>query len=145
MSMRQDDIAILREIQKNTQMAMTTIDTLLDKVSDDDFTLKLSRQSIGYAKIHNDAVEQLVEEKSGTYRSNQIADFMLRGSVHMGTMLNISTSHLAEMMIQESNRELTNIYRTVKHNTLARDRSVELAQELMDFEAKSIEQLKEYL
>lgn len=143
--MKQDDITILREIQKNTQMAMTTIDTILDKTMDDDFTVKLSRQSIGYAKIHNDAVEQLVEEKSGTYRSNQIADMMLRGSVHMGTMLNISTSHLAEMMIQGSNRGLTNMYKTVKHNTLAQERSVELAKELMDFEEKSIEQMKEYL
>ena len=26
--MKQDDITILREIQRNTQMAMTTIDTL---------------------------------------------------------------------------------------------------------------------
>lgn len=143
--MKQDDIAILREIQKNTQMAMTTIDTILDKISDDEFTLKLSRQSIGYARIHNDAVEQLVEEKSGTYRSNQITDFILRGSVHMGTLLNISTSHLAEMMIQGSNRGLTSMYKTVKHNTLAQERCVELAQELMDFEEKSIEQMKEYL
>lgn len=143
--MKQDDIAILKEIQKNTQMAMTAIDTILDKTSDDEFTVKLSRQSIGYAKIHNDAVEQLVEEQSGTYRSNQIADMILRGSLHMGTILNISTSHLAEMMIQESNKGLTSMYKTVKHNALAQDRSVELAQELMDFEEKSIEMMKEYL
>ncbi len=143
--MKQDDITILREIQRNTQMAMTTIDTLLDKTEDDDFTLKLSRQSIGYAKIHNDAVERLIEGQSGTYRSNQITDLALRGSLHMGTMLNISKSHMAEMMIQGSNRGMTRMYKTVKHNALAQDRSVELAQELMDFEAKSIEQMKEYL
>ena len=143
--MKRDDIAILKEIQKNTQMAMTAIDTILDKTSDDEFTIKLSRQSIEYAKIHNDAVEQLVEEQSGTYIGNQIADMVLRGSLHMGTILNISTSHLAEMMIQESNRGLTSMYKTVKHNSLAQDRSVELAQELMDFEEKSIEQMKEYL
>ena len=97
--MKRDDIAILKEIQKNTQMAMTAIDTILDKTSDDEFTVKLSRQSIGYAKIHNAAVEQLVEEQSGTYRGSQITDMMLRGSIHMSTILNISTSHLAEMMI----------------------------------------------
>lgn len=143
--MKQDDITILREIQRNTQMAMTTIDTLLDKTSDDDFTMKLSKQSLGYAKIHNDAVEKLVEEQSGTYRSNQIAEMMLRGSVHIGTALNVSTSHLAEMMIDGRNRGLTSMYKAVKHNTLAQDTSVELAKELMDFEEKNIEQLKEYL
>ena len=129
--MKQDDITILREIQRNTQMAMTTIDTLLDKTEDDDFTLKLSRQSIGYAKIHNDAVERLIEGQSGTYRSNQITDLALRGSLHMGTMLNISTSHMAEMMIQGSNRGMTRMYKTVKHNALAQDRSVELALSLI--------------
>lgn len=143
--MKPDDITILKEIQKNTRMAMTTIDALLDKISDDEFTIRLSRQSIGYARIHNDAVEQLLEENSGTYRNNQITELMLRGSLHMGTMLNTSTSHLAELMIQGSNRGLTSIYKAVKHNTLARDRAVELAQELMDFEEKSIEQMKEYL
>lgn len=143
--MKQDDITILKEIQKNTQMAMTTIDTLLDKSTDDEFTMSLSRQSLGYAKIHNDAVEKLIEEGGGTYRNNQLSDFMLRGSVHMGTLTNISTSHLAEMMIQGSNRGLTNMYKAVKHNSSAQDMSVELAKELMDFEEKSIERLKEYL
>ncbi|MDE6661903.1 MAG: hypothetical protein K2K46_01040 [Lachnospiraceae bacterium] len=143
--MKQDDITILREIQKNTQMAMTTIDTLLDKTDDSEFTMSLSKQSLGYAKIHNDAVEKLVEEQSGTYRTNQIADIMLRGSVHMGTLTNVSTSHLADMMIQGSNRGLTNMYKAVKHNSMAQDMSVELARELMDFEEKCIEKLKEYL
>lgn len=143
--MKQDDITILREIQKNTQMAMTTIDTLLDKTEDSEFTMSLSKQSLGYAKIHNDAVEKLVEEQSGTYRTNQIADIMLRGSVHMGTLANVSTSHLADMMIQGSNRGLTNMYKAVKHNAMAEDMSVELAKELMDFEEKCIEKLKEYL
>ena len=143
--MKQDDIAILKEIQKNTQMAMTTIDTILDKTSEDEFTIKLSKQSIEYAKIHNTAVEKLVEEQSGTYRNNQIADMMLRGSVHMGTLLNTSISHLAELMIEGSNRGMTNLYKAVKHNRLAQDMSMELAQELMDFEEKNIELMKEYL
>ncbi len=143
--MKQDDITILREIQKNTQMAMSTIDTLLDKTDDSEFTMSLSKQSLGYAKIHNDAVEKLVEGQSGTYRTNQIADIMLRGSVHMGTLTNVSTSHLADMMIQGSNRGLTNMYKAVKHNAMAQDMSVELARELMDFEEKCIEKMKEYL
>ncbi|MCM1261687.1 MAG: hypothetical protein NC313_03115 [Butyrivibrio sp.] len=143
--MRRDDISILKEIQKNAHIAMATIDTLLDKTQDDEFTLKLSKQSLGYAKIHNDAVEQLMEEQSSPYRSNQAADMALRGSLHLGTILNTSTSHLAEMMIQGSNKGLTSMYKAVKHNSFADERSVELAKEFMDFEEKSIEQMKDYL
>ena len=37
------------------------------------------------------------------------------------------------------------MYKSLKHNRLATDATVELAKELMDFEEKSIERLKEYL
>ena len=143
--MKQDDILLLKDIQKNTHMAMTAIDTLLDKSEDNEFTVNLSRQSIGYAKIHNDAVEKLIEEGSGTYRSNQLEDILLRGNIHANTLLNISTSHLADMMIQGSTRGMTNIYKSVKHHAKAEEKSVELAQELMDFEEKNIKIMKEYL
>ncbi|MDD6810801.1 MAG: hypothetical protein PUD93_02885 [Lachnospiraceae bacterium] len=143
--MKQDDIAILREIQKNTKMAMAAIDTLLDKVEDDKFIINLSRQSVGYARIHNDAVERLIEEKSRTCRENQVSEMILRGSVHANTLFNTSLSHLAEMLIQGSNRGLTSMYKSVKHHTSADERSVELAKELMDFEEKNIEQLKDFL
>lgn len=143
--MKQDSITLLQDIQKNTHMAMTAIDTLLDKAEDDEFILNLSRQSIGYARIHNDAVEKLIEESSGTYRSNQMTDIFLRGSIHANTLLNTSTSHLADMMIQGSNRGLTNIYKSIKHHTQAETESVELAQELMNFEEKNIKNMKDYL
>ncbi len=143
--MKQDDIVLLKEVQRNARMAMTTIDTLLDKSSDDDFTKDLARRSLGYAKLHNDAVEMLMEEGNATYRNSQLSDMALRGSIHMGTLTNISTSRLAEMMIRGSSRGLTNIYKAVKHSAGAQDMAVELAKEFMDFEEKGIGQMREYL
>ena len=143
--MEQDDIILLQELQKNTQLAMTAIDALLDKSGDNDFIIRLSKQSIGYAKIHNNAVERLIEEQSSTYRGNQINDVMLRGSIHAGTLFDISTGHLAELMIRESNRGLTNMWRAIKHSGTAKEASVEIAMELVDFEQETIERLKEYL
>ena len=70
---------------------------------------------------------------------------MLKGSIHANTAFNVSTGHLAEMMIQESNRGITSMWKSLKHNGLATDAAVELAKELVDFEEKSIERLKEYL
>ena len=143
--MEQDDITLLQEVQKNSQLAMTAIDALLDKTNDNDFTIRLSKQSIGYAKIHNSAVERLIDNESSTYRGNQIDDVMLRGSIHAGTLFDISTGHLAELMIRESNRGLTNMWRAIKHSQTAKDASVEIAMELVDFEQENIERLKEYL
>lgn len=35
--MKHDDAKILQEIQRNTEMGMTAIETILDKIEDDDF------------------------------------------------------------------------------------------------------------
>ena len=44
--MKRDDAEILREVQKNTEMAMKAIDTISDKVYDDGLAIQLSRQSL---------------------------------------------------------------------------------------------------
>ena len=136
--MKHDDEMVLREIQKSTQMGMTAIDTILDKIGNDDFAITLSRQSLHYADIHNRALDQILQQEGEGYRGSQVGEMMLKGSIHANTAFNVSTEHLAEMMIQGSNRGITSMYKSLKHNRLATDATVELAKELMDFEEKSI-------
>lgn len=143
--MRHDDEMILKEIQKHTQMGMTAIDTILDKIENDDFSMTLSKQSLHYAELHNRALDRILRENGEGYRPNQLEDMVLKGGIHANTIFNISREHLAEMMIQGSNRGITSMWKSLKHNGLAGDDTVELAKELMDFEVKSIERLKEYL
>lgn len=143
--MKHDDEMILKEIQKNTQMGMTTIDTILDKIENDDFSMTLSRQSLHYADLHNRALDMILREDGEGYRPNQLSDMALKGSIHANTAFNISKEHLAEMMIQGSNRGITSMWKSLKHNGMAGDDTVELAKELMDFEERSIERLKEFL
>lgn len=143
--MKHDDEMVLREIQKSTQIGMTAIDAILDKIGNDEFSITLSRQSLHYADIHNRALDKILQQDGEGYRGNQISEMVLRGSIHANTAFNISTEHLAEMMIQESNRGITSMWKSLKHNSLAEHDTVELAKELMDFEEKSIERLKEYL
>ena len=143
--MKHDDAKILQEIQRNTEMGMTAIETILDKIGNDEFSLQLSKQSLRYAEIHNRALDQILQNEGDVYRTNRITDMLLIGSIHANTAFNISTEHLAEMMIQGSNRGITSMWKSLKHNGLAADETVELAKELMYFEEKSIERLKEYL
>jgi hypothetical protein len=143
--MEHDDAVLLKEIQKNTQMGMTAIETILDKIGDDDFSLQLSRQSLKYSQLHNMALHEILENQGDAYRGNQINEIMLKGSIHVNTALNISKEHLAELMIRSSSRGLTNMWRTIKHNQLAGGKAMELARELVDFEEDNIERLKDYL
>ena len=101
--MKSQEAAVYREIQKSTENAMKTIDTLSGKVYDDDFALQISRQSLKYAEIYNEASRQLVEGKAQRYQSTALSDALLKTGLHYNTLLNTSTAHLAEMMIRENN------------------------------------------
>lgn len=143
--MKHDDAKILQEVQRNTEAGMTAINTILDKIGDDEFSLQLAKQSLHYSELHNRALDQILQNEGEVYRGSQLTDMMIKGSIHANTALNISTGHLAEMMIQGSNRGITSMWKVMKHNSLATDAAVELAKELVDFEQENIERLREYL
>lgn len=143
--MKHDDAKLLQEVQRSTELGMTAIDTILDKIEDDEFTLQLSKQSLRYSEIHNKALDKILENEGDVFRGNQLTDLMLKGSIHANTALNVSREHLAEMMIQSSNKGITSMWKSMKHNRLATDEAVELAQELVDFEQDNIRRLREYL
>lgn len=145
LKMKSDDIGILQEVQKNTKMAMKAIDALSGKIYDDGLSVQMARESMKYAEIYNKAADRLLSGKADFYRDNGFQDMMLKGSVNINTMLNTSTSHIAEMLIQGSNRGLTSMWKSVNHHEKAGDASMEIAKELMDFEEKNIERLKQYL
>ncbi len=145
LKMKSDDIGILQDVQRNTKMAMKAIDALSGKIYDDTLSVQMARESMKYAEIYNKAADRLLSGKAAFYRDNGFQDMMLKGSVNMNTMLNTSTSHIAEMLIQGSNRGLTSMWKSVNHHEKAGDVSMEIAKELMDFVEKNIERLKQYL
>lgn len=143
--MKSQEAAVYREIQRNTDMAMKAIDTISSKVYDDSLALQISRQSLAYAEIHNEASRQLMEAKVERYQSSALSDALLKTGIHYNTMLNTSTGHLAELMIRENNNGILELEKVLKHNENAGERPVSLAQQLIDLEERNIRHLKEYL
>ena len=143
--MRLDDVRVLQEVQKNTKMAMKAIDTISEKIYDDGLSVQAARESMKYADIYNKATDRLLEGRAASYRESGFQDLMLKGGVHANPMLNTSTSHIAELLIQGSNKGLTSMWKAINHHENAGSVSMEVAKELMDFEEKNIERLKHYL
>lgn len=143
--MKSQEVAVYREIQRNTEMAVKAIDTIVDKVYDDELTRQISRQSLKYSELHNEAMKQLMEAKAEPYHGSQLSDMMLKTGIHYNTLLNTSTSHIAEMMIKGSNAGILEMEKVLRHNKEAGERPVALAKQLIDFEEKSIAVLKDYL
>lgn len=143
--MRSQEVAIYREIQRNTENAMTAIDTISDKIYDDQLALQLSRQVLQYSEIHNLAVEKLLQARAELYHGNRLSDLAIKGGIHYNTLLNTSTGHIAEMMIKGSNQGIVAMNRVLNHNDEAGEQSLSLAKRLIDFEEKNIDRLTKYL
>lgn len=143
--MNKDDAEILKEVQKNTRMAVKAIETISDMVCDDKLSYELSRESLQYSELYHKAVDKLTQVNAEVYHPSAMEDLMLTGGIHMNTLLNSSTGKIAELMIQGSNRGITSMWKSVNHHDNAGNMSMEIAKELMDLEEKCIEKLKDYL
>lgn len=143
--MKKEEINIYREIQKNAEMAITAIDTISDKIYDDSLSRQLARESLKYSDIRNKAIDKLLQGKTETYKVRPMNDFMLKSSINMNTMLNTSTGHIAELMIQGSNRGIIDMCKILNRYPDLSGPATEMAKELIDFEERNIARLKKYL
>lgn len=143
--MKKDDQEILKEVQKNTGMAVKAINTISEKVCDDIMRYEISKEKRKYLDIYHKAEDRLQQEKAEGYHGSAMEDMMLKGAIQMNTMMNCSSSKIAELMIQGSNRGITSMWKSMNHHESATPVSLEVAKELMDLEEKCIEQLKRYL
>lgn len=143
--MKKDDINLLKEIQRNTGMGLHALENLTSKVYDDGLALQLARQSFKYGELHDRARAQLLAARQRPEPENKVNRMMLSASLQANTLLDSTTSHLAEMMIRSSNTGLSNLWKSMNHNSQAGEQSTRLAKELMDFEESSVRELKKYL
>ena len=143
--MKKEEISVYQGIQKNAEMAITAIDTISDKIYDDALALQIARESLKYSDIKNRAVDKLLQGKAELYRTSPFSELMLKSGIHMNTMFNTSTSHIAELMIRGSGMGIVDICKTLNRYPELKGQAMEMAKELMDFEEKNIERLKKYL
>lgn len=144
-AIKKDDINLLREIQKNTELGLHALENLTGKVYDDSLALMLTRESFKYGELHDRAKAQLLAASQRPEPENRVDRMMLSASLQAGTLLNTTTSRLAEMMIRTSNAGLSSLWRAMNRNPGAGEKSTELARELMDFEESNVRELKKYL
>lgn len=143
--MTEADIAVLDESYRNTRMGREAINVIIGKVEDDDLALDLNRQACKFIQLEEKLQKEYHKEKETPPEDSIMNRTRLWSGIQMNTLLNASTEHLADMMIQGNARMITELMKTVKKNKSVQKEYYEMAQELMDFEEKNIEKLKAYL
>lgn len=139
------DLAVLNEAYRNSKMGLEAINTVISKVYDEDLALDLNRQAVRFLSFEDKITEKIRESNKRPEQTSPVGKAMLWTSIQANTMMNTSTEHLAELMIQGNTRGITELMKAVKANKGAKKEYCELAEELMDFEEKNISRLKQYL
>lgn len=139
------DRAVLSESYRNTRMGREAINVIIGKVEDDELALDLNRQACKFVQFEEKIQKEFQKAREKAPEDNLVNRTRLWGGIQMNTLLNASTEHLADMMIQGNTKGITELMKVVKANKGAQKEYYEMAQELMDFEEKNIEKLKAYL
>lgn len=132
-------------IFQNSQMGIQTIGQLLEIVDDDTFKKQLESQSKEYRQINQKARNILTDLGSDEKGISQMDKFRTYIMINMQTLTDKSASHIAEMMITGSTMGIIEATRKIKEYTDADKNIVDLMKDLLKFEEKNVESLKEYL
>lgn len=139
------DLAVLNEAYRSSRKGVETINTVISKVYDDDLALDLNRQAVHFLAFEDKAAEKIRKASERPEGASAVEKAASWTALQAGTLLNTSTGHVAELMIEGNAKGITDLMKTVKKNQEAKREYCELAEELMDFEEKNIECLKNYL
>ena len=139
-----EEIHVLKETRKNASMAVQAIDALMGKVYNQEFAYELTSQRNRFRDFERKA-EAGLWEYGLLPKDSGLQKAMLWGSIQANTMLNISTDHVADMVIQGNTRGIADLLKVKHNNKNVGSYANELAEELMDFEEENIERLKRFL
>ena len=135
------------EIYKNTKMGADAIISLLPHVKDDGLRSAMTMQLDGYEKYAARAAQALQERGLVAKEENLVARVSARMGMAINTMLDSTTGHIAEMMIEGSNMGITDMTKLLNDYECKAEgeAAVRLARDVVRFEERNLETLKPFL
>lgn len=136
---------ILEDICRNSKTAILDIHTILGKVYDDELALDLNRQAARYSRMQEKAVDKLLEKGVMPQPIGILERTKRWAAIQAETALNVSTPHVADMMLRANEERVERMHHTVEENPVTDNATCELAEEFLDFEEENLHILKTYL
>lgn len=141
------DCELLQDIYSNVKMGSESIINLLPKIQNDDMKMLMTNQLDQYEQYAQNVKNQLVSQGIEPKEPNPMSKLGAKIGMEMKSLQDGTTSHMAEMMVQGSTMDVTDLLQKVSvYENLPECRnSVKLAKEIVAFEEKNIEKMKEFL
>jgi hypothetical protein len=137
----------LGEIYKSTKMGADSIINLLPHIKNDALRSVVTLQLDGYEKYAARAAAALRERGREPREENLFTRVSARMGMAINTMIDSSTGHVAELMVEGSNMGITDMTKLLNEHEprgTCPD-AVRLAREVITFEEHNLEMLKRYL
>ena len=134
---------LLNEVYKNTKMGGDSIIDLLDKVSDNGLRSEMTDELSVYRRYAKEASEKLGERVLKPKELPMTAKMGAKMGMVMNTMLDTTTSHLAEMMINGATMGIIDLEK--KLNDGGDGEAERLARDVLRFEKETAERLSTFL
>jgi len=145
MSKKENEVNVLDELSKGACMGRDAIHFIMDKVKDEDLKTELNNQYKKYKEI-SDRIAELYPEYSNDepHKTNAMNKVMTWYGIEMKTMMDDSTSKIAELLLQGTNMGIIEGRRLLNHKHT--DEEVNsLVQDYVEMQEKAVEKLKTFL
>ena len=136
----------LNAIYQNTKTAMQSIEDIITKVEDKEFVSELAKEEDEYRCLAKECENFAKAEKIEDLKDNNWIDkARLWSSINMGTMMNKTTRHIAELMLIGTFMGIiTCIKDKEDHKNVSKELD-EIIDKLYEFERNNIDRLLPFL
>ena len=140
------NLDFLHTVYKNAETGITSIDTILKHVTDEEMREVLLKQYDDYDKYCTKLAKHITAQGETPKKNNPFTKAQMWSSINFSALMDDSSSHIADMMIKGSNMGITALNKELNAHSGELDRDAEaMAKELLALEQNNIEQLKPYL
>lgn len=141
----ENEVNVLDELNKGACMGRDAIHFILDKVQDEALKEELNNQYMKYKEI-SDKISRLYPEYSEDkpHETNAMNKVMTWYGIEMKTLMDHSTSKIAELLLQGTNMGIIEGRKLLNHKQT--DEEVKsIIQEYVDMQEDAVEKLKTFL
>ncbi len=138
---------LLDRMYKNVKMGSDSIINLMPKVKDETLRTEMTGELSQLEEYSSKIGKMLHEEGRTPKEENMMTKAMSKMGISMNTMIDSTSSHIAEMMMEGYTMGITDMTKDIREyeNTKASEASLKLARDIVRFHEKSFETMKSYL
>lgn len=138
---------LLEAVYKNVRMGADSIIDIMPKVSDDSMRTELTSELERYEEFSAEIEKAILNMGEDAKDQGILAKLGTKMSVAMNTMVDSTTSHIAEMMIQGGTMGITDATKLLREyeNTSCSEEALDIARQVIKYEEETVERLKSFL